>query len=92
MFLFVHLQVLLSVSFDSLLLVLNHRLLHRHELTHCVRLEPIQKVLQSVPEVFGVLVDHLRHHLSLPLLRLPWLSLALIVDVLFEQGRRRVTA
>lgn len=62
MFFLVHCQVLLSIVLYSILLILQHALLHRHELTHRVSLEAIQQMLQSIAEVFGILIDDLRQH------------------------------
>ena len=80
MLLLVHGQVLLSIVFDGVLLILQHALLHRHELAHCVRLEAIQQMLQSIAEVFGILIDDLRQHFPF----LPWLVVSTLIDHLIS--------
>ena len=44
MLLLIHGQIFLGIIFDGVLLILQHALLHRHELTHRISFEAIQQV------------------------------------------------
>lgn len=70
MLLFVQPQVLLCVRSHLFLLVIQHAPLHGHELTHSIRLEDVEKMLQPHLEVLGVLIHVLEGmvRLLLPLL------------------------
>lgn len=65
MLLLIHRQILLSIILDGVLLILQHALLHRHELAHRISFEAIQQVLQPIAEVFGILIDYLRQDFPL---------------------------
>ena len=64
-FFLVHSQVLVGVPFDTLLLVLQHFFLHRHELGHRVGFEVVEQMFQFVLEVLRIFVHHLWHHIPL---------------------------
>lgn len=59
MFLLVHLQVLLSVWFDGVLLVLKHGFFHAHELPNCISLECVEQVFQTILEMLCVFIHDL---------------------------------
>ena len=65
MFFFVHVEIFVGICFDGFLLVLQHGLLHGHELADCVSFEAIEQMFQSVSEVFRILVYDLGHDFSL---------------------------
>lgn len=68
----IHLQVLLSVWFNSFLLILKHGLFHAHKLPNSVSLKRIEQVLQSIFEMLSVLIHNLGNDWTLAVVVLDW--------------------
>lgn len=87
-FIFVHLNVSLGFAFDCVLLVFEHRSLHRHELGGRFRLENIQEVFQFNLELLSILIDDLRDMISCSWLFERFLRLHVWFKVLFITSPR----
>lgn len=65
MLFFVQCQIFLGIALHALFLIIEHISLHCHKLRDSICFESAEQMLQPIFKMLGVLVDDLRHWVSL---------------------------